>query len=74
MVEHIRSWIVRISRYNTKQEQFLCWRECNNVVDDNPNHRGQKMLFLIKNSIDILEDLRMLMMITTHLSRGFMKM
>ena len=29
---------------------------------------------LIMNSIDILEELRMLMMITTHVSRDFMKM
>ena len=45
-----------------------------NVVVDNTNHRGARMLFLIMNSIDILEELGMLMMITTHLSRGFMKM
>ena len=32
------------------------------------------MVFLIMNSIDILEELRMLMMIMTHLSRDFMKM
>ena len=44
-----------------------------NVVDDNTNHRGERMVFLIKNSIDILEDLRMLMMITIQLSRDFMK-
>ena len=42
-----------------------------NVVDDNTNLRGARMVFLIMNSIDILEDLRMLMMITTHLSRDF---
>ena len=32
------------------------------------------MVFLIMNSVDILEDLRMLMMITTQLLRDFMKM
>ena len=34
-----------------------------NAVDDNTNHRGARMVFLIMNSIDILEELRMLMMI-----------
>ena len=38
-----------------------------NVADDNTNHRGARMLFLIMNSIDILEELRMLMMTMTHL-------
>ena len=32
------------------------------------------MVFLIMNLIYILEELRMLMMTTTHLSRDFMKM
>ena len=45
-----------------------------NVIDDNTNHRGARMVFLIMNSNNILEELRMLMMITTHLSRDFMKM
>ena len=45
-----------------------------NVIDDNTNHRGARMVFLIMNLINILEQLRMLMMITTHLSRNFMKM
>ena len=35
-----------------------------NVVDDNTNHRGARMVFLIMNLIDILEELRILMMIT----------
>ena len=48
--------------------------EGKNIVDDNPNHQGARMVFLIMNSIDILEELRMLMMITTQLSRDFMKM
>ena len=52
----------------------LCWGEGKNVVDDNTNHRGARMVFLILNSIDILEELRMSMMIMTHLSRDFMKM
>ena len=41
-----------------------------NVVDDNTNHRGAMMVFLIMNLIDILEELKMLII----LSRGFMKM
>ena len=52
----------------------LCWREGNKVVDDNTNHQGARMVILIMNFIDILEELKMLMMITTHLSRGFKKM
>ena len=48
--------------------------EGKNVVDDNPNLRRSRMVFLIMNSIDMLEELKMLMMITTHLSRDLMKM
>ena len=48
--------------------------EGKNVVDDYTNHRGARMVFPIMNPIDILEELRMLMMIMTHLSRDFMKM
>ena len=33
-----------------------------------------RMVFLIMNPIDILDELRMMMMITTHLSRDFTKM
>ena len=49
-------------------------REDKDVVDDNTNHRGARMVFLIMNSVDILEKFGMMMMITRHLSRGFMKM
>ena len=49
-------------------EQVCVWgQEC---FDDNTNHRGAMMVFLIMNLIDILEELRMLII----LSRGFMKM
>ena len=48
--------------------------EGKNVADDNTNHRGARMVFLIMNLIDILEELRMLMMITTYLSRDHLKM
>ena len=48
--------------------------EDKNVVGADTNHREAGVVFLIMNSIDILEILRMLMMITTHLSRDFMKM
>ena len=47
--------------------------EGKNVADDNTNHRGARMVFPIMNSIDILEGVKMLMMIMTHLSRGFMR-
>ena len=55
-------------------EQVCVGGEGKNVVDDNTNHQGSRMVFLIMNLIDILEELRILMMITTHLSRDFMKM
>ena len=42
-----------------------------NVVDDNTIHRGARMVFLIMNSIDILEELRMLMMIMTNFVERF---
>ena len=45
--------------------------EGKNVVDDNTNHRGARMVFLIMNSIDILEELRMLMMIMTNFVERF---
>ena len=49
--------------------------EGKNVADDNSNHRGTRMVFLIMNSIDTLDELRMKMMkITTHFLRYFMKM
>ena len=56
-----------------KLYEQVCVGEDKNVVDDNTNHRGERIVFLIMNSIDILEELRMLMMIMTHLLRGFMK-
>ena len=57
-----------------KLYEQVCVGEGKNVVDDNINHRGARIVFLIMNSIDILEELKMLMMMTTHLSRDFMKM
>ena len=47
--------------------------EGKNAVDDNTNHRGARMVILIMNLIDILEEPKMLMMITTILSRGSTK-
>jgi hypothetical protein len=49
-----------------KSKTSLCWKECNNVVDDNTNHRGARMIFLIMNSIDILEGVKILMMTMTN--------
>ena len=37
-------------------------------------HQGARMVFFMMNLIDILEHLRMLVMITTHLLRDFMKL
>ena len=48
--------------------------EGKNVVCDYKNHRGARMVFPIMYLIDILEELKMLMMIMTQLSRDFMKM
>ena len=45
-----------------------------NVVDDNTIHRGARMVLPIMNSIEFLEELIRLMMIMTHLSRGYTKM
>ena len=50
-----------------KLYEQVCAGEGKDVVDDNTNHRGARIEFLIMNSINILEELRMLMMITTHL-------
>ena len=52
----------------------LCWWEGNKVVDENRNHRGARMVLPIMNSIEFLEELIRLMMITTQLSRDFMQM
>ena len=43
-----------------KLYEQVCVGEGKNVVDDNLNHRGARIVFLIMNSIDILEELRML--------------
>ena len=60
--------------YFQNLNEQICVGEGKDVVDDNTNHRGARIAFLIMNSINILEELRMLMMIMTHLSRDFMKM
>ena len=58
----------------SKLYEQVCVGEGKNVAHDNTNHQGARIVFLIMNSIDILEELRMLMMITKHLSRDLMKM
>ena len=60
-------------KVHSKQDQVCVWKEGMDVVDDNTYHRGASMEFLIMNSIDILEEVKILTMITTHLSRGFMR-
>ena len=54
-----------------KTQTSLCWKEGKEVVDDNTIYQGTRMVFPMKDSIDILEELRMLMMIMTHFSRDF---
>ena len=44
-----------------------------NVVDDNTNHRGARMIFLTMNSTDVLEELRILMMIMKTIVERFHK-
>ena len=41
------------------------------MVDDNTHHQGARTVFLIMNTIDILEELRMLMMIMTNFVERF---
>ena len=45
-------------------------KECKDVVDGNSNYQGTRMALIVKNSIDILEGVKMLMMITTFCCRG----
>ena len=71
-VRKIICWTVRNSRYNTKHEQAcvggkaIKWSMIIQFIE-------ARMVFLIMNPIDILDELRMLT-ITTPLSREFMKM
>ena len=66
-------WVARKSRFNTKHEQVcvgvktIKWSMITQIIE-------ARKVFLIMNSIDILEEVKMLTMITTHLSRGFLKM
>ena len=68
-----QGWVARNSRYNTKHEQFcvggkaIKWPMITQIIE-------ARMVFLIMNPIDILEELIRLMMITTHLLRGYTKM
>ena len=42
-----------------------------NVVDGNANHRGVRIIFLIMNLIHILEEVKILTMITTNFVERF---
>ena len=72
-VRKINCWVAVISRF-TQNTNKLCWTEGNKVVDENRNHRGARMVLPIMNSIEFLEELIRLMVITTQLSRDFMQM
>jgi hypothetical protein len=48
--------------------------EIKDDIDDISNHRGAGMVVLAMNSIDNSEEAKILTVITTHLSRYFMKM
>ena len=50
----------------SKLYEQVCVGEGKNVVDDNSNHRGARMVFITMNSINILEEVKMLMVITTN--------
>ena len=52
-------------RYNQNMTKSV-WQEVKDGVDDNKNHRRTRMVFLLKNSIDILEQGSILMVITTN--------
>ena len=64
---------MRNTKDNTKHEHVCVGGKANNDADDNTYHLGARMVFLIMHSVDTLQELGMLMMITTHLSRNFMK-
>jgi hypothetical protein len=49
-----------------KLYEQVCVGEGKNVVDDNINHQGARIVFLIMNSIDILKRVSILMGITTN--------
>ena len=72
-VRKINCWVAVISRF-TQNTNKLCWTKGNKVVDENRNHRGARMVLPIMNSIEFLEEIIRLMMITTQLSRDFMQM
>ena len=72
-VRKVNCWVAVMSMF-TQNANKLCWTEGNKVVDENRNHRGARMVLPIMNSIEFLEELIRLMMITTQLSRDFMQM
>ena len=49
----------------------LCWQKVKDVVDDITNHQRARMVFLIMNSIDISEEIKVLTVITTNFVRRF---
>ena len=72
-VRKINCWTARNSRYSTKHDQVcvggkaIKWLMITQII------KGKDGI-LFMNPIDILEECIRLMMITTHLSRDFMKM
>ena len=67
------SRITRNIRYN-QTHPGLCWQKVKDVIDDITNHRGVGMVILAMNSIGNSTEIIMLMLIMTHLSRGYKKM
>jgi hypothetical protein len=62
--------IARSLRYNQNlTKSVLEGRQ--DVVEDNTNYRGARMVLPIMNSIHILEEVKMLTMITTHVVERF---
>ena len=53
----------------TTTRTSLCWKEGKEVVEDNTNYRGARMVIPIGNLIDILEELKMLRLITIFFER-----
>lgn len=49
-----------------KLHEQVCVGEGKNVVDDNTNHRGARMVFITMNLIDISKEAKVLTVITTN--------
>ena len=67
-LKRYRETITRVSRDvgNKQTQPGLCCSKIKDDIDDILNHRGAEMVFLAMNSIDILEEIKILRMIMTN--------